>query len=189
MDYLEAKINMIIIGIVIIGALNWLTIVFGYDLVDILNRFINKLFNSNLPINNYIYIIIGFSAIYIASRRTTWLPFLGESVLPSSLIPLKENKVPEDNKNVRRIQIKTKPNSKIAYWASLPNNNSLPYVEEAYDDYSNSGVVMSDKDGKASLIVIAGTDYIVPGNKKIKRHVHYRIINAGMTSKIYTKYY
>ncbi len=38
---------------------------------------------------------------------------------------------------------------------------------------------MSDKDGKAVLSIKEGAGYIVPSNKIITRHVHYRIIEPN----------
>ena len=63
-------------------------------------------------------------------------------------------------------------------------------VMKAYDDYSNSGVVM-EKNGIVKLKVIKGSGYFVPSGKFIKPHVHYRILNKtnGMMGPIRTVYY
>ena len=129
------------------------------------------------------------AGLYLMYDLTTWLPFLGETVLPGSLIPLKTNNVDPNNKTI--ITVNTKPNTRIAYWASLPNTEKIPKVEQAYADYSNSGVVMSNEDGEAKLVLTKGTGYIVPRNKVIKRHVHYRELDQqyGMIGKVNTLYY
>ena len=88
------------------------------------------------------------------------------------------------------VTIKTVPNVKIAYWAALPKGNN-PDVITAYDDYSNSGVVMSDSNGIAVLPILAGSSYIIPSGRKLDRHIHYRVFNKyyGMMDKLNTKYY
>jgi len=170
---IEIKTHMVLVALVIISAINWGLQPFGYNLVEAFSNFVNSLFKTNLEIKNVIYIVYGLAGILLASKRTTWLPFLGKSVLPSYLVPLLKNK--NTNKD---IVIKTKPNSKIAYWASF-NKSKNQDVITAYDDYSNSGVVMSDKDGKAVLSIKEGAGYSVPSNKIITRHVHYRIIEPS----------
>ena len=177
-NYTKTTINMLLFALVLLGSLNYIIMAAGYDIM------------KNIP-HKYtmmIYIIIGCAAIILALKRTTWLPFLGKSVLPSTLVPLRQ---PTSYNKI--ITVKTKPNSKIAYWASsvtLPNG-MIPDVATAYDDYSNSGVVMSDENGFANLPIMEGSSYIVPSNRIIDRHVHYRIIGLehGMIGKIHTKKY
>ena len=80
----------------------------------------------------------------------------------------------------------------IIFFASLPiQNNDLPYVEDAYADFSNSGVVTSDSNGVAELSILPGSSYTVPFNKKIRKHVHYRELDnrLGMMGELRTVYY
>ena len=184
-QYNVAKIHMIIMGLILIGSINWLTTAFGYNMVEILHNSINQYFSSNIPINMTIYIIVGLCAIHIAFKMETWLPFLGKTVMPSNMIPLS---TPHNTNTV--VKVKVKPNSKVVYWAALPKGLN-PSVKVAYDNYSNSGAVMSDNMGIASLPILTGSGYIVPSGRKIERHVHYRVsdIEYGMLSKIYTKFY
>lgn len=185
---MKIKLRMLLLAIVFIGAINWGTTAIGYNLVELLSTTLNKTFNSNIPINNIIYIIVALAAIKLASDKTTWLPFLGMGVLPSNLIPL--TKPTSDNN--KKINIKTYPNKKIAYWTAMPSVNSeIPDVEEAYSDYSNSGVIMSNDKGEATIEIKEGSSYVVPSGKVIPKHVHYRIVGLpyGMISKIETVYY
>jgi uncharacterized membrane protein YuzA (DUF378 family) len=174
-------------ALVIIGSINWGAHAIGYNIVDILSREINKLFNSNIPINTIIYLIVAMAGIWLAFKRVTWLPFLGKSVLPGNLIPLKQHNNPD-----RTIQISTLPNVKIAYWASL-NKGDTTDVRKAYGNYENSGVVMSDANGNVSLPIMNGTGYTLPSGTVLKKHIHYRIIDLpqaeGMMGKINTVYY
>lgn len=183
--YWGTKVRMLLTAIVVIGALNWGATAVGYNLVEILSNNVNQLLKTNYPIDKIIYIIVAVCAILLASRRTTWLPFLGKSVLPDSLVPLK---TPE--KTDKKITIKTKPNAKIAYWAALPKGDN-PDVITAYADFSNGGVVMSDANGVAELPILMGSAYTVPSGRKISRHIHYRVLGKpyGMMGRIKTVYY
>ena len=140
-DYVNAKIHMVLVALVLIGAINWGFCAFNINLVKIIADFINNLFKTKLPIENTIYILVAVVAIKLAIDRNTWLPFLGESVFPDSLIPLRT-----PSKSNIKVKIQTKPNVKIAYWAALPSADKQ-LVEKAYGDYSNSGVVMADANG------------------------------------------
>lgn len=188
---------MVYLGLVLVGALNWGLVAVGYNPVDMLSNLINnglnRLFNSNrnYHFNTIVYSLVAVSALILAIQRDVWLPFLGRSVLPSALVPLKN---PSAVDTV--VDVHTRPNTKVAYWASLPiksnddDSDSDPDVMTAYGDFSNSGVVMSDDNGLAKLSIAAGTSYEVPSGKVIPRHVHYRIINEhGMMGRIRTKRY
>lgn len=183
--YWSVKLQMLITAVVIIGALNWGTTALGYNLVQLLSNGVNRLLKTNLPIDKVIYIAVALCGVLLAMKKTTWLPFLGKTVFPDSLVPLNT-----PTKTDTKVTIKTKPNVKVAYWASLPKGE-LPDVVTAYSDYSNSGVVMSDANGIAELPVLAGSAYTVPSGRKISRHVHYRVLGKpfGMMGKVMTKYY
>ena len=186
-SYSKSKIYIMLMALIIFGSINWGAHALGYNLVDALSRELNKIFNSNIPINNIIYIIVAIAGLLLASKRTTWLPFLGKTVFPENLVPLKQP-VNAD----RTVQIKTIPNVKIAYWSAL-NKGDNTNVKIAYDNYENSGVVMSDANGYALLPIMTGTGYTLPSGTILQRHVHYRVVNYphsyGMMGKIKTIYY
>ena len=50
-NQMKIKLHMLLIGLVLIGAVNWGATAFGYNLVEILSSTLNKTFNSNIPIN------------------------------------------------------------------------------------------------------------------------------------------
>lgn len=181
--YEKSKMHIFFMSLVIIGAINWGGHALGYNFVDILSYQINKLFHSKIPINKIIYLSVAIAGIILARKRSTWLPFLGKTVFPDSLVPLVQPAKPDTN-----VSIKTKPNVKIAYWAAL-NKGDTTDVKSAYGKYENSGVVMSDADGNATLPIMTGTGYTLPSGKVLPRHVHYRLVNYpenGMMSKIKT---
>ena len=176
---------MLLVLLVLLGGINWGTTAIGYNFVEILSNKLNKLFNINKPFDKIIYIIIFISALSLVIKRNTWLPFLGKSVLPASLI---STKVPEKTNFI--VKAKTLPNSKVVYWGALYKNDKQN-VEEAYDDYSNSGVVMSDKDGNVEFPILIGGGYVVPSGRFIPRHVHYRVLGLeyGMMGEVKTVSY
>jgi len=99
---------------------------------------------------------------------TIWTPFLGNAVLPCSVL----NKEPPKDANMVHI-INTEPGRKIVYWASLEGQNDK-IVWDAYGDYSNSGVVTADEHGKANLKLKVPSSYLLPNGSKLSPHIHYR---------------
>jgi uncharacterized membrane protein YuzA (DUF378 family) len=175
---ISTTIHMILIALVLIGALNWGFHTFGYNLVEMLNRFLSGVFKRRLSVDRVIYVVVALSAVVLAFKRDTWLPFLGESVLPGAVVPLKKNL------GDTTVDVKVQPGAKVAYWAAKPltsittevavNEVAVPSVKAAYDNFENSGVVVANDQGNAILVFNKGTSYIVPGGKEIKSHVHYR---------------
>ena len=186
--YMKTKLHMFYVGLVLVGAFNWGTTAFGFNIVEKLNNLINNLVGRKTNIDTFIYVIIAISAIILAFQMKTWLPFLGEAAFPSSaLVPNRVNK----NGSIS-LDIKVTPNTRIAYWASQEiKGKKIPKVNEAYGDFSNSGVVVSDSDGNVSLLIAPSTSYIVPSGRKIPKHVHYRELDQewGMIGEVQTVYY
>ena len=185
--YFTYKIKMFITVLVIFGSLNtaFSQINSNNNIINYISNFINGYFKSNIKFEKYFYIIVGLAAIICAMNRDTWLPFLGETVLPSTFVPLHEHK------GDTNIQVNVKPNTKVAYWSALPRtDNIIPTVTNAYGDYSNYGVVMSDDNGDVILSFNKGTSYTVPNGSTINPHVHYREINDdwGMMGPVQTYY-
>jgi uncharacterized membrane protein YuzA (DUF378 family) len=182
--YWITKIWMILTAIVIIGALNWGTTALGYNLVELLSNYLNSLRKTNYPIDKIIYIIVALCGVSLAVRRNTWLPFLGNSVLPGTLVPLKT-----PAKADTKVKIQVYPKAKVAYWAASGKDKKDQDVLEAYGDYTNSGVVIADENGNAELPIIEGAGYKIPSGKKLPRHVHYRVIGNSMIGYIKTVNY
>ena len=183
----QYKLHMFLIGLIIIGSINYGTSLVGCNMIKYLSNFINNLFKSSLHLDKIIYLSIASASIYLAFKRDTWLPFLGDAVLPEAVIPLSQ---PTNTNTI--VKIKTLPNVKIVYWAAL-NKGETTNVKLAYNNYENSGVVMSDENGNASLPIMIGSGYTLPNGTVLPRHVHYRILDysniKGMMSKIETVNY
>jgi uncharacterized membrane protein YuzA (DUF378 family) len=186
--YVKSLIRMVLTGFVIIGSLNYGLTAIDYNLIEITNDKIDNFFNNKTHFCTIIYSLIAISGIVLMFQTTTWLPFLGPCAFPSKgLIPNKVNSL-----GTQIIKVNVKPNTRVAYWASLPIlDNNKPYVEDAYSDFSNSGVVTSNNNGVAELAVAPGSSYIVPFGKEIRRHVHYRELDnrLGMMGELNTVYY
>ena len=72
-----------------------------------------------------------------------------------------------------KIPIKSEKNTWVFYWASLPTKElEIKGREAAYGDESNSGLLETDKSGKATLILNCPQPYRV-NNLTYPRHVHY----------------
>ncbi len=181
-------LHIIAMTFVVIGSLNWLLFAFGINAVLSLNRGFTAVFKRNLWVDKIIYVLVGISAIYLASQRDTWLPFLGDTAFPASLIATKTNT------GTQHIDIQTGiPHAKVAYWAAHPpqgTDTGKTPVEDAYGDYGNSGVVLADGTGRAVLTFDRGSSYVVPTGNLIQSHVHYRVIHptGGLISPVQTAY-
>lgn len=156
------RLRKLSLYLVILGGINYGTKLFNIDLLEFLGNKVGV--NKNI-----IYVLITIAVIFILFVDTNlWTPFLGNVVLPCAVI----NKSPPNNSNTF-VTIKTKPFKKIVYWASLENTNNK-IVWESYGDYSNSGVVSADKNGKAVLKFRKPSSYTLPDDSKLSPHVHYR---------------
>jgi hypothetical protein len=186
--YVKSLIRMILTSFIIIGALNYGFTAVDYNLIEMGNNKLDQYLNKKSYFNIILYSMIAISGIVLMFQTTTWLPFLGPCAFPSrGLIPNKINL-----SGTKKIKVNVKPNTRVAYWASLPvPGNNKPDVEDAYDDFSNSGVVTSNSNGVAELLIEPGTSYVVPFGKEIPKHVHYRELDnrLGMMGELKTVYY
>lgn len=130
---------------------------------------------------NIIFIIIGLSALYLFFNRDYYLPFLGETIVPT-ISPLKKN-----SKDIFKTTIKNLPaNSTVIYWAARSGKDvSLmidPYI--AYGDYTNSGVVKSNEKGEAEIEYECPVKYQISKfgimRKYLHRHIHYRYMDPRL---------
>jgi uncharacterized membrane protein YuzA (DUF378 family) len=173
---------MFAIIFLIIGGLNWGLVLLKYNLAHT----IGSLTHPNIEL--LIYGLVFASAIYIMFSRDTYLPFLGEMAYPC------DSMVPHIPDNVdTSVDVKVKPNVPIVFWASETAHEQLkhlPNPQTAYHRYENTGVVISDANGNATLKFRHPQNYVVPsmtGKQKLNKHVHYRYcIGNGMLSPIYT---
>ena len=172
-SHFKIRIVMFLTFLVLVGGLNWGSVgCFNYNFVHVFSNWLNFKFERQCYIEQTTYILVGMATLILIFRRSTWLPFLGQTVVPASLIPISTNLSGNTT-----IEIDVKPKTKIMYWASKPSSTNNPVdVRKAYDNYSNSGVVLSDINGKAQLTFNSANGYTI-GGKFIHPHVHYRELN------------
>jgi uncharacterized membrane protein YuzA (DUF378 family) len=168
--------------ILIIGGLNYL-----YMGIVSNDGFLSLNLSKNVI--NALYIIIGISALYLFMNRDYYLPFLGETVIPT-IVPIDKN-----NKNIITTTIKNlPPKSSIIYWAAK-SNKDISLIEDpytAYADYANSGISIANDNGEAKIEYECPVQYKVGMFKKeLDRHIHYRYMNTefpGFLSPVKTLY-
>jgi uncharacterized membrane protein YuzA (DUF378 family) len=178
--YMQKKINMISIFLVLVGGINWLTAVFMKR--DAVSTFLPK------TLAKIVYVLVGLAALYLVTKRDVYLPFLGETVLPCAAFAART----PDNAN-QEITITTLPNTKVIYWASEPKGDASGNLEDwdtAYNEFTNSGVAISDEKGNAILRFRGKPQaYKVPFKGTIKPHVHFRICEKyGMIGPVQIYY-
>lgn len=133
------------------------------------------------------YLFVGVAALSMAFNRDTYLPFLGETHFPCSL--LQEQTPPGATRNV---QVRVEPNAKVLYWATEPSDGGVdlkPY-DIAYGGYKNAGVAIADHNGFVMLKVREPQDYTVPFKGRLEQHIHFRTCSdtPGFIGRIKTVY-
>ncbi len=174
----KKKHYMVIMILIMLGAINYL----GIALFKI--NIIQKL-TVKEPIAEIVYLLIGLSAFYIMFERDTYLPFLGRTVFPCDIL---KPSMPKDS--TMKVTLKTRPNSKVVYWASNPSTTGhIVDYKEAYGDYENSGIAVSDDNGIVDLPIMEPQPYYVPFKGLLPTHVHYRVCcSKGIVGPVRTIY-
>jgi hypothetical protein len=141
------------------------------------------LVGKNSGLSRIVYILVGIAALSVAFDRDTYLPFLGESVFPCSVLP---DQIPAGA--TRSVQVHAEPGHKVVYWASEPgSDDSVPTYVDAYRKYENAGVATADSSGIATLKVREPQAYTVPMKGRLDPHVHFRICGpTGFVGRIKT---
>jgi uncharacterized membrane protein YuzA (DUF378 family) len=162
------KIYMFAVLLLVVGGLNWgYCAVFGKDLVS---QTVGKF---NPLIARVVFALVGIAALYVGFCRDTYLPFLGETLVPCSVL---SEKTP-DGASVSK-EIIVNPGAKVLFWASEPATekfNELNDWRKAYLEYANAGVTTADASGRATLRVRKPQPYSVPSKGRIDSHIHYRV--------------
>jgi uncharacterized membrane protein YuzA (DUF378 family) len=160
---------MAAIFIVVVGAIN-------LGVVAILNKNILEwIFGKNSVIIKILYGLMGLSALYLAFSRDTYLPFLGKTVIPCSIL---EERTP-DHADTEVTVHSMRPGAKILFWAAEPATERLGAIKDwrrAYLDFANAGVTIADETGKAILRIRRPQPYTVPmKSQPLEAHVHWRV--------------
>lgn len=163
--------------LLIVGALNWLFI--GIAGVNVLERLVGK------TLARILYVLVGLAALLIAFNRDTYLPFLGKTVMPCSIIP---EHIPKGADTTLTVNVT--PGATVLYWAAEPETEGLKKIgdwRKAYLKFMNAGVVKANAEGEAVLLVRAPQPYTVPWKGRLEPHVHFRVCgDDGMLARIKT---
>ena len=120
-----------------------------------------------------VYGVIGLAALYVAFQRETYLPFLGETVIPCAVL---QEQVPENADTDVSVHGLV-PGAKVLYWASEPATDGLARITDwrkAYLEFANAGVAIVDEGGHVVLRIRKPQPYVVPLKGRIETHVHWR---------------
>ena len=133
-------------------------------------------------------LVFGLSTWYFV-QRDTYLPFLGPTALPSSL--LRDSFSPKDSNVETDIFLDVPDGTRVLYWGATSKEDSKTIVPSpmlAYGNYTNAGIAVVNK-GKARIRFLCPVKYQVPWGKTLDRHIHYRIAtDDAMLGRIETVY-
>lgn len=169
----------------------WLYIfaIFTVLLYTMYCSFVMALTDHDSEILRLVSIIVFIIATYLFVQRNTYLPFLGPSAVPASL--LKENAYPTGSNVETDIKLNLPDGTRVMYWGATAKdhqeNKVYPNPVSAYHDYKNSGITVVNK-GKARFRFFCPVKYEVPWGKTLDRHIHYRIISESMFGPVETVY-
>lgn len=164
--YTHLLVQKVAYGFLIFGAI--VCLIFGAANANL----ITGLFGEGL-LSSVIFTLIGFAGLYFLLQRDFYLPFLGETVMPCSVL---EDRTPSGSD--REVAIQVAPGAKVLYWAAEPANEDLKDIKDwkdAYTKFENVGVTTADEAGNAVLKVRTPQPYTVPFKGRIEPHVHYRV--------------
>lgn len=150
--------------------------------------FLKKDFLSMI-LGKYVWIacvLIGASALAIGFYRDTYLPFLGETVMPCSVL---KDHTPENA--TEKIVLPMNPGTKVLFWAAEPETEDLKTVQDwrmAYLGFKNAGIAVADESGTVTLQFRKPQAYTVPRKGLLESHVHYRICGKdGFLGRVETQ--
>ena len=167
----QAWTHLVAMVLLVVGGLNWGLLGLSRGRLDLLR-----------PLGRWgsliVHVAVGVAALWVAFKRDTYLPFLGRTAMPCSIL---SDRVPEHaDKQVHVDGLE--PGAKVVYWAAEPATEGLARIrtwQQAYLDYANAGVATVDGDGHAVFHVRKPAGYVVPGGRGLTAHVHWRVCQGG----------
>lgn len=168
--FLQKLAFKLAIVVLCIGALNWLSI--GLFRKNPVEMVLGKGASARA-----IYVLVGVAALSIMFYRDTYLPFLGETIMPCTLL---KDSTPSGADT--QFEVTVKPGAKVIFWASEPGKEHLSKLKDwraAYLNFENVGVTQANDKGRAVLKLRKPQAYSVPFRGRIDPHVHYRVCGEG----------
>ena len=150
-----------------------ISLILFYTVISSLYILLNDDYNIILRI--FVIFVIA-AAVILMMKKDTFLPFLGLTVLPSTLIA--NEKVPNGANLSYTIDMSDyEEGTTVVYWAANKTDAIIEDPYEAYKNYNNVGV-SKVKNGKADVRIFCPDRYKVRKvfNQLLERHFHYRIV-------------
>lgn len=104
------------------------------------------------------------AALWRALDLAFYLPFLGETAVPSSLLQQMRIEPAQTNFSVA---LRVAPRASVIYWAAEEKGG--------YKGYQNAGIVQADPQGNVVLKCRKPGMYRVPFQGLLSPHIHYRV--------------
>lgn len=123
-------------------------------------------------------VLMGIAALYVGFHRDTYLPFLGPTVVPCSVLQEREPEHADTEVRVSSLE----PGAKVLFWAAEPATEGLAKInnwQRAYLEYANAGVTRVGDDGHVVLRIRRPQPYSVPIKGRLEAHVHWRVCRDG----------
>ena len=127
---------------------------------------------------NALAVLIALAALYIGTQRDSYLPFLGETIIPCSVL---RDRIP-DHADLEVTVDHLKPGAKVIFWAAEPATEGLAKIQDwqrAYLELANAGVATVTAAGTATLRIRKPQPYTVPLMGRLESHVHWRSCQDG----------
>jgi uncharacterized membrane protein YuzA (DUF378 family) len=172
-----AYVHIVAVALIVVGALVWGSIgLFRFNPVTAL---LGKGIGATL-----VYCLVGLAALTVAFHRDTYLPFLGTTVMPCSIL---KDQVPE-HADLSVSLNGLEPGRKVLFWATEPATVGLakiPTWQQAYLEFANAGVATVDSGGHVTLRIRKPQPYTVPMKGRLEAHVHWRLCaDEGMLGPV-----
>lgn len=165
-----------------------LLVVINYTLSNYNNKYDVFYYIKNLEFKKIILTLLSFYAVFLLFNKNTYLPFLGQTVLPSKLLCNNiNNDLIKNNNNLIHLKINTdKDTDKIVWWAA--DNDNIDKVinnpNDAYKNYNNSGISLVNN-GLAEVVLLCPKSYMA-GGRELPKHLHYRESKKDMLGDVKT---
>lgn len=142
-------------------------------------------FGSNVLASKWaklVTVVALVGAVYLGTSRDFYMPFLGPTIIPTSVLQVG---TPKDASVAMSVDAPAGA-THVMYWAASPSTTPATSPAKAYEGFNNAGIVQV-AGGRATLRLACPGTYTVRWNKLLPRHVHYRFIfENGMTSSVKT---
>lgn len=171
---LTPGVYMVVVFVVVLSAASWL--------------FIGALMDEFHIMIRLVMVIIGVLAIVVMPNRDMYLPFLGETALPASILV----DTPRRGNVIFAIDGVT-PNAKVIYWAANPSKEVGTNPKSAYSNTINGGITTASEEGVAHITLDCPQSYKVNRlgiDKQLPKHVHFRVElvkQPGLFSPVQTR--